>query len=926
MDPSFDSLLEDDTFQPLKRNHACLQCKKRKVKCDATRPTCSPCMRSHAHAIRAAQRNKTAPPPITCTYADVDSPEASQSPPLMEVESRRESDGGRPRDSDGARKKSSGKRIGETDYRREKDIRREEEREQLLARIADLESRLAGMTPSNSSASSSRGAQPARVTAQANNAQVWVSDFETGGAGNVTGAPGATGQVGSSSMWVPETTGDTLPNQNATPDWDFGGLFMVPLDWPKNLPSPILLEHLIDTFFTQAPQLPRILHRGRLMSRLRLPPSHPDFPHASLLHAICAAASTHTAWVNNLPPEVLENTILRHKQMNVDMENIEDFALAQAASAQRSIRTAIAVCLFGPGRMIFEILQATVILSDVYFSKGLPLEGWLTSGHPARLMKALELTNKNQPKRYKEPLYPDAHDDIEREERLATVWMAFVLDSGFSVNSYWSQSFDLSEMRCGLPTSAAEFNKKDEFMLRNPQSPESPDLMTNHPISDSFVLTVKASILLSRTARWLRDWQQRDIVPGDDLDGLKSPEYSRIITDIYNFQTSIPIALKNVFRIVDQTSAGHPGFDASLLMVHILPNIALCLINEPFVDWRAHINSPLTQVQKSYEAMIGVLHLIPSNLDVSLIFTSLLAFCLYTGGRIIANFVQRAIDMQQFGLAVRYRADLSTVQNLLDRFGMKQSLGQMMSRFLEQYLRLNGSDAAVLAFDHTRLQELVNADEADRPRKPMSDCYTSMSDYSTAKDANRSSPTTRNNGDQFQPFPASGPGWYRGSESSSSNPTPPLDSSWVPTIPTDLSGFAAGRPENQNPVQVAGGSRISNLSPPSSGGDDSSKASPVSWMLGMENTVSTDANATLAAAQNQVQEQDMIGSVTPGEARWETPDVNHPRIMDHADTLYVLGPPNVQGLSVKNLSQSMVEPKAGQPMVTECSTQFEGGL
>lgn len=27
--------LLDDTLQPLKRNHACLQCKKRKVKCDA---------------------------------------------------------------------------------------------------------------------------------------------------------------------------------------------------------------------------------------------------------------------------------------------------------------------------------------------------------------------------------------------------------------------------------------------------------------------------------------------------------------------------------------------------------------------------------------------------------------------------------------------------------------------------------------------------------------------------------------------------------------------------------------------------------------------------------------------------------------------------------------------------------------------------
>jgi hypothetical protein len=28
-------MLDDDALAPLKRNHACLQCKKRKVKCDA---------------------------------------------------------------------------------------------------------------------------------------------------------------------------------------------------------------------------------------------------------------------------------------------------------------------------------------------------------------------------------------------------------------------------------------------------------------------------------------------------------------------------------------------------------------------------------------------------------------------------------------------------------------------------------------------------------------------------------------------------------------------------------------------------------------------------------------------------------------------------------------------------------------------------
>lgn len=81
----------------------------------------------------------------------------------------------------------------------------------------------------------------------------------------------------------------------------------------------------------------------------------------------------------------------------------------------------------------------------------------MISGQPARLIKPLELTNKNIPKRLKEPLLPDSCDRVEREERIAAVWMAFIIDSGYSMNSTWSQSMDLSEIWCHLPTSAADF-------------------------------------------------------------------------------------------------------------------------------------------------------------------------------------------------------------------------------------------------------------------------------------------------------------------------------------------------------------------------------------------------------------------------------------------------------------------------------------
>jgi len=92
----------------------------------------------------------------------------------------------------------------------------------------------------------------------------------------------------------------------------------------------------------------------------------------------------------------------------------------------------------------------------------MPLQAFMIGGHPSRLMKAMELHNKNVPKRYKEPLIPEPRDAIEREERLATVWMTFVLDAGFAMNSFWSQSMDLAEVRCNLPTSAEEIPQEGE--------------------------------------------------------------------------------------------------------------------------------------------------------------------------------------------------------------------------------------------------------------------------------------------------------------------------------------------------------------------------------------------------------------------------------------------------------------------------------
>ena len=50
------------------------------------------------------------------------------------------------------------------------------------------------------------------------------------------------------------------------------------------------------------------------------------------------------------------------------------------------------------------------------------------------------------------------------------------------------------------------------------------------------------------------------------------------------------------------------------------------MLHEPFVnDWDASGSPVVSQIERSCQSIVGVLHLIPSNLDVTLVMTTVLA-------------------------------------------------------------------------------------------------------------------------------------------------------------------------------------------------------------------------------------------------------------------------------------------------------------
>lgn len=189
----------------------------------------------------------------------------------------------------------------------------------------------------------------------------------------------------------------------------------------------------VEAFFQLVPNMPRLLHRSRLLARLALPPTHSNFPHPSLIHAICASAAS---WC---PPAVYErSTLARAWDGNWPNEKNMTFALRQAAYGKEAVQDGL-----NTGNRLFDVVRAMIILSRVFIDDtrcvwcamrgveliGRMLECWAYSGLVSRMLLPLGLNVRSAELSLKSVMLPPPADALEREERRVTVWMSFYHDT-----------------------------------------------------------------------------------------------------------------------------------------------------------------------------------------------------------------------------------------------------------------------------------------------------------------------------------------------------------------------------------------------------------------------------------------------------------------------------------------------------------------
>ncbi|BEI93175.1 uncharacterized protein CcaverHIS019_0508030 [Cutaneotrichosporon cavernicola] len=770
-----------DVAGVLRRNQACLACRRRKLKCDAVRPHCSTCVRSYRHLLRTAPSTN---PVLSCEYddsMDKDHHDGDTSP-------KEDDDGGKKK----KRKASGGRRKADDEV--------DPERDRLMKRVAELEQQLAqkSTTGANGHLPPSTAPNPwtgagfgtppvespgtfldmltGSMPISAQNPGLGEAMFGTSAAPQVTASatsmwmslgtsadrsesgtgftpfmsmpsppafPDAGPSMLSSSFnFTPAPTGPTTLNWSGDVDmgppsqeqtWSVNNLAnglsdaaqtssstapkaanveaaddLVDLDvlnggsndssldpqilvdlfwpgWPRNLPEPSVTLSLLEVFFEIVPNIPRILNRARFMARLNLPPTHSNFPHPALLHAICSLTAS---WIEPTP----DNITSFFPSVDYDKDKIAfmiqtvttkvdgmPFSLRQAAFGKDAIQDGL-----NTGNRLFDVVRAMIILSRVFIDDTRMLECWTYCGLVARMILPLGLNVRSAELSLKSVMLPPPVGAIEREERRIVVWMAMYHDTVASAASGWGSSLSLDELTIPLPVSAVDFNSGRSDVPPNPQDLESLDLYIKHPVVDPLVMALKGAVLLNRVNKFSRKWKNRRLRDNDDLDGMHRPEFRELANAIACLQMSFPPELSN-----PATLDAKKRLDVDLISAHVIPHAAIICLYEPFADIADPNDQPARRIINAARSVINIIQDMciqggPSNLAAVMHSSSSLA--LVTSARTCLLFYRHALNIGDTAAAEGYKVNIEHARAALASYGLKFKIGYHHAQLIEYFL------------------------------------------------------------------------------------------------------------------------------------------------------------------------------------------------------------------------------------------------
>ncbi|CED85511.1 Zn(2)-C6 fungal-type DNA-binding domain [Phaffia rhodozyma] len=397
--------------------------------------------------------------------------------------------------------------------------------------------------------------------------------------------------------------------------------------WPPHLPNPMMLEHIVESFFRYLASVAGIFNNGRFMARLTLAPSHHDFPHPAVLHAICAVTSRFLGIVSSTPPantafdgRKVEKPWSRSLLNPVDPKPVWDRLGPKPPGVLGGFFGRdgdFGQVHFSWGKLYIHdskmfasewiaCIQALVILSHYCYQEARWIEAWSMIGDAAQMTSPLGLqtrkchTFSTNPRRGPVSLLPPPKDEVEMTERQNLFICLFGLDTLAASTSGWAPAIDLSNMTSWILTALATVDPTHQPSCQDFQSV---DLFSSHPAeTTAYSLLVKSTILVRRVNDYVRLAAERDV--DEPTETVEFKQLDRWTTD---FRSTFPPALRDPFR---PPATGDDGrsVDETLLSAHTNSLLAIIQLHDPYVNNSSPTDGSRTRIQEAVEYLLMMIH------------------------------------------------------------------------------------------------------------------------------------------------------------------------------------------------------------------------------------------------------------------------------------------------------------------------------
>ncbi|KAF7307007.1 Eukaryotic translation initiation factor 3 subunit H [Mycena indigotica] len=493
------------------------------------------------------------------------------------------------------------------------------------------------------------------------------------------------------------------------------GLEMIWPNYPPGIPNPELLRHLVEVFFVFHPHAKRVVHYPSFMAALSLSPSHPKFPIASILHAICAVGALYTAAVTSppLPDFSAESPDEIFSQRQRLREGRPDSFAEQQAKYARDTSDEIEAV----GDRLLEVMQARTILTWFYWSHS----RLASEKYYLILINTVELHSITHSHRPASILSP-APTVIDDETRRNLFWLAYCTERLHGCSNGWAMSMDDQDVSQLLPVRGDHFEKGVLVTPHHRQWAQTRDVIVVHPEdqTDSFVLWVKGSMIISRAkvfnTRFRSKYHFGDTSvmsphsepnnPHEPVDPRGSPAFTEIDNIASTFRSSFPAHLRNPIsnNVVDQ----------HLYVACLMPLVATIVLHDPHAEVRRSGCVSALRIVTAARSILDLAYEVCStSFDITLL-DPFCSFCWFLAGRVLVRFLQAALDVNNTDQISTLRAELDFLQNAILRIGQRVPLALRYGRMLGDLVtkRCGESSQAItspLSFPRTQAE----VDEAD---------------------------------------------------------------------------------------------------------------------------------------------------------------------------------------------------------------------